>query len=54
MEDKLGQFMTRANDKLLKDDAKIEEGLRRVARQSAQAEIGKRPEVTVVISRLTE
>jgi len=54
LEDKLGQFMTRANAKLLKDDDKIEEGLRRVARQSAQAEIGKRPEVTVVISRLTE
>jgi len=54
LEDKLGQFMTRANAKLLKDDDKIEEGLRRVARQSSQAEIGKRPEVTVVISRLTE
>ena len=54
LEDKLGQFMGRANAKLLKDDAKIEEGLRRVARQSTQTEIGKRPEVTVVISRLTE
>lgn len=54
MEDSLAQFMVRANAKLLKDDAKIEEGLRRVARQSAQKEIGKRPEVTVVISRLTE
>ena len=38
----------------LADDDKLEQGLRRVARQSAQTEIGKRPEVTVVISRLTE
>ncbi|MDZ7710999.1 MAG: ribonuclease J [Roseovarius sp.] len=54
LEEILAQFMGRANDKTLRDDDKLEEGLRRVARQSAQTEIGKRPEVTVVITRLTE
>jgi len=54
LEEGLAQFMGRAADKTLRDDDKLEEGLRRVARQSAQAEIGKRPEVTVVITRLTE
>ena len=54
LEDVLAEFMGRAGGKLLKNDQKIEEGLRRVARQSAQIEIGKRPEVTVVITRLTD
>jgi len=54
LEEDLAQFMGRAGDKTLADDDKLEQGLRRAARQSAQTEIGKRPEVTVVISRLTE
>ncbi len=53
LEEDLSQFMGRAGDKTLADDDKLEEGLRRVARQSTQNEIGKRPEVTVVISRLS-
>lgn len=36
----------------MKDDDKLEEALRRLVRQSAQTEIGKKPEVTVVISRM--
>ena len=35
------------------DDAKLEEALRRIVRQSTQNEIGKKPEVTVVVSRLS-
>jgi len=54
LEEDLAQFMGRAGERTLADDDKLEEGLRRAARQSAQTEIGKRPEVTVVISRLTE
>ena len=45
--------MGRAGSKTLLDDDKLEEGLRKVTRQSAQNEIGKRPEVTVIISRLS-
>ncbi|WP_300547334.1 ribonuclease J [Roseovarius sp.] len=53
LEEDLSQFLGRASDKTLADDDKLEEGLRRIARQSTQNEIGKRPEVTVVISRLS-
>jgi len=53
LEEDLGQFMGRAGDKTLADDDKLEQGLRKIARQTAATEIGKRPEVTVIISRLT-
>ena len=46
------QFLARAGKKLLNDDDKLETGLRRLVRQVAVEEIGKKPEVTVVISRL--
>ncbi|MCO6382460.1 ribonuclease J [Oceanicola sp. 502str15] len=46
-------FLGRADDKVLTDDDKLEEGLRRVVRQTSVEEIGKKPEVVVVISRLT-
>ncbi|MFV0335977.1 MAG: ribonuclease J [Tropicimonas sp.] len=46
------QFLSRAADKVLIDDDKLESGLRRAVRQVAVEEIGKKPEVTVVISRL--
>jgi ribonuclease J len=38
----------------LADDDKLEEAIRRVVRQVAMEEIGKKPEMTVVISRLAE
>ena len=53
LEEDLSQFIGRAGEKTLADDDKLEEGLRRVVRQSAQAEIGKKPEVTVIVSRLS-
>ena len=53
LEEDLSQFLNRAGQATLSDDDKIEEALRRVIRQSAQDEIGKKPEVTVVVSRLT-
>ncbi|MDB2603718.1 ribonuclease J [Planktomarina temperata] len=53
LEEDLNQFMMRAGRKTLGDDKKLEDELRRIARQSAQSEIGKKPEVTVVISRLS-
>ena len=48
----LAEFIDRAGKKLLKDDTKLEEEIRKVLRQVAMEEIGKKPEVTVVISRL--
>ena len=52
LEEDLTQFLMRSKPQTLADDDKLEEGLRRIARQTAQAEIGKKPEVTVVISRM--
>ena len=54
LEEDLSQFMGRAGRKTLADDDKLEDGLRKLTRQSAQNEIGKRPEVTVIISRLSD
>jgi len=53
LEADLGQWLGRAEPKTLRDDAKLQEGLRRVVRQTTQDEIGKKPEVTIVVSRLS-
>jgi ribonuclease J len=53
LEADLGQFLGRANAKTLRDDDKLHDGLKRVVRQSANDEIGKKPEVTIVVSRLS-
>ena len=52
MEADLAQFIGRADAKTIRDDVKLEKELKNVARRSAQGEIGKKPEVIVVISRL--
>ncbi|MGR3434107.1 MAG: ribonuclease J [Shimia sp.] len=52
IEEDLAQFVGRASKRTLRDDDKLEDELKRIARQSAQSEIGKKPEVTVVVSRL--
>lgn len=52
LEADLTRFLMRANPRTLASDERLEESLRRIVRQTAQAEIGKRPEVTVVISRM--
>ncbi|MAQ39181.1 MULTISPECIES: ribonuclease J [Thioclava] len=54
IEDEMTQYLERASIKVLKNDDKIDEGLRRIARQVSMEEIGKKPEVIVVTSRLTE
>ncbi len=53
LEEDLAQFIGRADKRTLADDDKLEEGLRRIVRNSSLNEIGKKPEVTVVISRLS-
>jgi ribonuclease J len=52
VEEDLSQFVNRANAKTLRDDVKLEKELKSIARKSAQGEIGKKPEVTVIVSRL--
>ena len=52
LEGDLGEFIAGASKKLLGDDDKLDEALKRVVRQVTMEEIGKKPEVTVVVSRL--
>ncbi|HMO09201.1 MAG TPA: ribonuclease J [Paracoccaceae bacterium] len=54
LERELTAALDGAGAKVLRDDEKLDEALRRVARQVAMNEIGKKPEVTVVVSRLAE
>ena len=53
LEADLTQFLGRAGEATLTDDDKLEEGMRRIVRNTTSNEIGKKPEVTVVISRLS-
>ena len=52
IEEDLNQFVMRASRKTMRDDKKLEDELRRIVRHSTQAEIGRKPEVTVVLSRM--
>ena len=53
IEDELAGFMERASRKILADDDKLNDGLRRIVRQVVMEELGKKPEVTIVVSRLS-
>ena len=52
IEAELAEMLSDADDRLLRDDKKLEDAVRKIVRQVAMEEIGKKPEVTVVISRL--
>lgn len=53
LEEDLSQYLGRTGPKTLRDDDAIEAGLVKTARQSCLSEIGKKPEVSVIISRLS-
>jgi len=53
IEDELSDFLNRASRKVLTDDDKLNDGMRRVVRQVVMEELGKKPEVTIVVSRLS-
>ncbi|SDD22021.1 ribonuclease J [Paracoccus isoporae] len=52
IESELAEYLERVDAKTAVDDQKLEEGVRKITRQVAMDEIGKKPEVTVIISRL--
>ncbi len=52
IEHDLSQFIGRASAKSMADEEGLEKELRSITRRTAQSEIGKKPEVTVVVSRL--
>jgi ribonuclease J len=52
LEEDINQLIGRSSRKVLGDDDKLDEAVRKAVRRSARDEIGKKPEVTVVVSRL--
>ena len=54
LEAKLEAWARRAGKRDLEDDDALEDAMRRVVRNAARDEIGKKPEVVVVISRLSD
>ena len=52
IEEDLAEFLAKVDDRVLKNDDKMDEAVRRIVRQVCMEEIGKKPEVTVVVSRL--
>jgi ribonuclease J len=52
IEGELSEFLEGADARVVRDDAKMDEAIRKITRQVAMEEIGKKPEVTVIISRL--
>lgn len=52
IEKELAGFLDRVDPRTAGDDARLDEAVRRITRQVTMEEIGKKPEVTVVISRL--
>ena len=53
LEEDLSQLLGRLKRRTLADDDSLEKEIKRVVRQSADDEIGKKPEVTTIISRLS-
>jgi ribonuclease J len=52
IEAELAEFLERADAKVIASDEKLDEAIRRIVRQVTMEEIGKKPEVTLVVSRL--
>jgi len=52
LEEDLSQFLGRASGKTMADDDKLEAEIKRIVRKSTNDEIGKKPEVTIIVSRL--
>ena len=52
IEGELAEFLDGAENRIVQDDAKMDEAIRKITRQVTMEEIGKKPEVSVIISRL--
>ena len=53
LEEDLSQYIGRSSVSTIKDENKLEKEIKRVARQTALTEIGKKPEISIIISRLS-
>lgn len=52
IEGELAEFLEGVDNRTVADDGKMDDALRKITRQVTMEEIGKKPEVTVIISRL--
>ena len=52
IEDDVAAILPRLDAKVLEDDDRLEESIKRVVRQTCQQEIGKKPELALLVSRL--
>ena len=52
LEEDVSQYIGRSSNSIIQDDERLEKEIKRIVRQTALAEIGKRPEVSTIISRL--
>ena len=52
VESELAEFLDRADARVVMDDKRLDEAIRKITRQVMMEEIGKKPEVTVIVSRL--
>lgn len=53
IEAEVTEVLERSGRRVLRDDAKIDDAVRRAVRRAVLQEVGKKPEVTVVVSRLS-
>ena len=53
LEEDVSQYIGRSSPSIIQDDDRLEKEIKRIVRQTALAEIGKRPEVSTIISRLS-
>ena len=53
LEEDLSQHIGRSSVSLIQDDDKLEKEIKRITPQTTLAEIGKKPEVSIIISRLS-
>ena len=53
LEEDVSQYIARSSLSIIQDDDRLEKEIKSIVRQTALAEIGKKPEVSIIISRLS-
>jgi ribonuclease J len=53
LEEDVSHYIARSSLSIIQDDDRLEKEIKSVVRQTALAEIGKKPEVSIIISRFS-
>ena len=53
LEEDISQYIGRSSLGIIQDDDRLEKEIKRIVRQTALTEIGKKPEISLIISRLS-